>query len=501
MLGSPTPDPSHGPGGLIVIMRPDPVAAARALAHEHGVEVTSGGVATAEAIGRLTAHTDNDASADTDPDPAHDQARPATDADATKTGATDPPDSRLSIEVASTERPTTEPVATAPSIAAPAGPAAAPARRPTDTELDDLAAGMRRADALRDRTRQQVADELCHSLNSSLTIHPDTLRRAAAELIEATQAAALARDGRPPTAKQTRTAQAGTVGAVGALGAAATAVGLVVAWPAGLAVAGVGAASGLARQRTIRRHARLRLPGLEATEALARRRWERVAGSGADPADLEAVIRRYDPNTDMVSDLLAHHPAVRAVQRMADERRQAWVEAWQLAVDDPLSARSSIDRTSDDHPETAEPRADGTTVGGGAGEIEPAVAVTSPPPTTEPAASAGPGAPVANNDGSRPTAPGTVVVVSPYDGLTEVEAHDLHDRLLELRTEVAVIVVLSTDVLGDGDEQPPSAAPDDDIDHRQERLIDLTSRSVLQWPTADPPSSAHTPLSASADTI
>lgn len=230
--------------------------------------------------------------------------------------------------------------------------------RPTAAELDGLADRMRRADALRDRTRQRVADELCHSLNSSLAIHPDTLRQAATELIEATSAATQARAGRPPGTKQTRTAQAGAVGAVGVFGAAATAVGMVVAWPAGLAMAGVGAVSGLARQRTIRRMARRRLPSLDAAEALARRRWERVAGSGADPTDLDAVVRRYDPHTDVVGDLLGHHPAVRAAQQLANDRRQAWVEAWQVAVDDPLAARPSPNTSDEPEPPASNPIAD-----------------------------------------------------------------------------------------------------------------------------------------------
>lgn len=147
------------------------------------------------------------------------------------------------------------------------------------------------------------------------------------------------------------------------------------------------------------------------------------------------MVRRHDAQTGLVAGLLTHHPAV---ERMADERRQAWVEAWQVAVGDPLlGARPTV----------------------------------APSTTTIQAATA-----VADSF--------AVIVVSPYGGLSELEANALHDRLLALPREVEVIVVLGTDVL-DG----PTALTDeggsaadvgtvDDDSHRHERIIDLTRRSA-----------------------
>lgn len=406
MPGPPAPGTSQGPGGLTVIMHADPERAARALAATRGISITAGGNDTTQAVGRLL-----------------DAIRPDPEA----------------------------PVAPLPTVAR-------PTPRPNEVELERLAAGMRRAEDMADRTRRRVADDLSRNLTSSLVIHPDTLRDAAAELTVAMAASAEARSGRAPTSRRARAAR---IGSVGAAGATATAVGLMVAWPAGLAVAGVGAAGALARRRTGRRNARVALPQLEASEELARRRWERLAGVGTDPVDIDAIARRHDPQAGLVGDLLSHHPAVRAAQRVADERRRAWVEGWQLAVGDPLIAASS--------PEPDQAVALVTTTPDGSSVV----------PSLE------------------ADAPAVLVVVSPYDGLDEAEGHALHLRLLALPDDVEVIVVLSTDVL-DGVDDLSVSSPDDtserslDDEQHHERIIDLTRRSTpaLPEPTSPAPDEA-----------
>lgn len=415
MPGSPAPGSSQGPGGLTVIMQPDPASSARALAAEHRASIVTGGHATTQALDRLL--------------------------DRTTTLAGHPFETD---GTASTQSPTT---AEPPTPSSP--------RRPNQVELERLAERMRRADGLRDRTQRRVAHDLSNSLSSSLVIHPDALRVAAAELTAAIAATAQSRSGRPPSTRRARTAR---VGSVGVAGVTATAVGLVVAWPAGVAVAGVGAVGAFARHRSARRNARSHLPELEAAEGLARRRWERLAGVGADPATIDAVVRRHDAQTDLVAGLLSHHPAVRAAQRMADERRQDWVEAWQMAVGDPLlDAR--------------------------------------PAPSTQAAEEAVTTIAVAGSSTA-------LVVVSPYDGLSEPEAHALHDRLLALPCEVEVIVVLGTDVLdgaaevtdGDATEAGSALTADDaDDDNHHERIIDLTRRSASSAAEPSMPASGSGP--------
>ena len=64
------------------------------------------------------------------------------------------------------------------------------------------------------------------------------------------------------------------------------------------------------------------------------RRTEQLAGVGADPADVDAVAHRYDPQHEVVAELISHHPAVRAADRAAALHRAAWVRAWRQEVGD-----------------------------------------------------------------------------------------------------------------------------------------------------------------------
>lgn len=319
---------------------------------------------------------------------------------------------------------------------APTASSAAPSARtilgsPAPPDLEALGVEMRRADTVRDRTRQRVADELCRTLNTSLAIHPDTLRRAAAELVEAMQRTALARSGWSTEPKRSsRLARAGSVSGLGAAGAAAA---VAATWPVGLAVTGIGVAGGLVSRQVVRRANRKRVPGLEATESLARVRWERLAGTGADPTDVEAAVRRYDPQNDVVGDLLSHHPAVRAAERMADARRKAWVEAWQATVGDVTDPDPHHDRTG-----------------------------TAPP----------------SEDESRP-----LVVVSPYEGLSNSDARELHLLLLALPRRHQTVIVLGIDADAS---VPPTLAGG------AQTVIDLTDERVESEP---PPLTRRIPAS------
>src|SRR6478609_9228984 len=111
--GLSTPDTPGETGGLIVMVRPDPADAARAIAEDLRAELAIGGEATERAVERI--HL----------------------------------------------------------------------RELEHRDLDGLAAAMRRAELIRDRTREAVSSRLSQSLNTRVAIHPDTLRRAAAELLAA----------------------------------------------------------------------------------------------------------------------------------------------------------------------------------------------------------------------------------------------------------------------------------------------------------------------------
>ncbi len=164
-----------------------------------------------------------------------------------------------------------------------------------------------------------------------MAIHPDTLRRAAAELLaaEAARTGAFEADARHAT----RTARPRWAG-VPARTLAGTAIAAFAVPPVGVAVALVGlVGAGAARLRTRRRVPNQHL-SLHNHCLICRARWEQVAGPGADPAEVETIIHRYDPQHRVVADLVGEHPAVRAADRMAVQRRMAWVEAWRSEVGD-----------------------------------------------------------------------------------------------------------------------------------------------------------------------
>ncbi len=66
-------------------------------------------------------------------------------------------------------------------------------------DLDALDDAVRRAEETRDRTRAAVAEQLSKKLHTALAIHPDTLRRAAADVVEARDRAGRAQRRTPHT--------------------------------------------------------------------------------------------------------------------------------------------------------------------------------------------------------------------------------------------------------------------------------------------------------------
>ena len=247
-------------------------------------------------------------------------------------------------------------------------------------DLDALCEAMRRAEAILERTRERVSANLARSLNHSLAIHPDTIRRAAGDLTAAERAIRRAYAGRPPGR---------------ALGLLACHLATIVGMGLGLMVAIEGrplpgAALALStasiafvlRVTSLRRHRRT-IPALASEVELALRRWHHLAGADADPDDLDRVLSRYDPQQTTIADLAARHPAVRAARSNVEERRRAWVRGWQASV--------------------------GTTAA---------------PPT---AASA-----------SRTT----LVLADPYDGLDDTEVFSLRRDLRRLGRDSGVVIVL-----------------------------------------------------------
>lgn len=257
MSGSRTPDPPEGPGGLVVMIRTDPVAAARGVAKELEADLVVGGEAAEVAVAAAVKRA----------------SRPRAD-------------------------------------------------------LDALGAAAARADAVRARTRRGIADRLARSLNTDLAIHPESLHRAAAELLAARE-------------RRVRAER--------------------IHWWA-------------------RRRGEHEREVAEAERDAAQRRWERLVGPGIEPESVEEIVHRYDPQADVVSNLLGHHPAVRAVDSVALERHLA------------------LDRAH------AERRAE---------------------------------------EAGSSTRPGPLVVAQPYAGLDEERSRALHRRLLALPVGLHIVVVLS----------------------------------------------------------
>ncbi len=265
---------------------------------------------------------------------------------------------------------------------------------------------MRRAEETRDRTRQAVAERLSRSFNTAIAIHPLTLHQAAAELREARVALARARRGRSPVEKQT--ARRLRAGGTSGLTAAGLAIGALGALPLGAVVATVGLAGGAVSAVNTRQAALATVPDLELAEQRAHRRWEQLAGVGADPTDVDAVVHRYDPQHQVITDLLINNPAVRAADQLALHHRMAWVHAWRVEVGDQPVPEAPGRPPVDAH---GPARVAGTTI-----DVR--------------------------------TEPRTLVVVGPYIELSEERARALHRRLLTLPAGNRVIVVLGPDAVG-----------------------------------------------------
>lgn len=263
------------------------------------------------------------------------------------------------------------------------------------TPLDRLAEATRRAEAVGARTRARAAESLARTINTELAIHPETLRRAAEDLLAASAARASPTAGRRPAALV-------RAGAASGLAVGGIAIAGLVALPVGVAVSAAGVLGALAERAAARRVVAESLPGLEASEAQARRRWEQLAGADADPVDAEAIAHRYDPQHEVVADLVRHHPAVRAADRATARHRAAWVQAWREELGDR-------DRR----------------------HLPPSMAAT---PGVVTFAATSPAGAVA-----------TLVVVAPYVGLTDERARELHQQLLTLPAGRRVVVVLGPD--------------------------------------------------------
>lgn len=274
---------------------------------------------------------------------------------------------------------------------------------PQPIDLDRLGAAMRRAEAVLAQTRSRVAAGLARSLNTALAIHPDTIRRAATDVVDAERALRRARNGDPPgraTGRLTATA----LGIVGVGGGSNLA--FAGAPARGLGLAGASLVVALVWGLLLRRHHRRLVTGWANQAELARSRWQQVAGPDDEPDELDRVLQRYDPQREAVGGLTSSHPAVRAAERAVADRRRAWVRGWRLAVGD----------LSDDEPSTIAPR--------------------------------------------RPLVLGDL-----YSGLDEVGARHLHERLRRLHGDAGVVVVLrpvTDDELrgtGTGDEGGSNADP------------------------------------------
>jgi hypothetical protein len=247
-------------------------------------------------------------------------------------------------------------------------------------DLDALDDAVRRAEETRDRTREAVAQQLSQKLHTALAIHPSTLRRSATDVLDTRVRVTRAHQRTLPRASaRLRTT------AFGVLALSSVAVVGLGSLVGGVAVAVVGVLGAIVSwQHERRRVARAIGPHLDAEVALAgaSRRWEQLVGPGVEPTEVEVVVARYDPQHDLVAELIGHHPAVRAADRLASLRQEALDAATQTLIH----------------------RAAGVSAGG-------------PPSTT--------------------------VVAAPYDGLTEERCRALHRRLLALPTSLRVIVVLA----------------------------------------------------------
>lgn len=205
------------------------------------------------------------------------------------------------------------------------------AASPPAIDLERLGAAMRRAEAVLERTRAQISADVARSLNSSLAIHPDTIRRAAREVTEADHALRRARAGDPPGSARGRIAA--TAVAVAGIGVG-TLLAVSGAPVRGLALAVATTTLALAATAALRRHHQTLIPHWANRAELARRRWQQLAGRGVEPDELDRVLERFDPQRETVGELTSCHPAVRAAEQAVADRRRAWVRGWRLTVGD-----------------------------------------------------------------------------------------------------------------------------------------------------------------------
>lgn len=264
-------------------------------------------------------------------------------------------------------------------------------------ELRRLAEELGRAERIRARTRTNVGEAIVRRLPGAggVTVHPDTIRSAAAAVsaaraeLSAAEAELAAPDGpaSPPRVQpepselpemfdeasveraRGRTMAAGV--AVSAVGVALALVALGLVAIAGVVViAGVSAAGWLYASRT--RQARRAGQASEASAQLARldavlppsdvaaerveqrrrelegarlralervraaeRHWAGVAGPDADPAEVESIVRVHDPQAEL-GPALDVSPTVRAVEALHRRAAARWRVAWAvLGVDEP----------------------------------------------------------------------------------------------------------------------------------------------------------------------
>jgi hypothetical protein len=284
----------------------------------------------------------------------------------------------------------------------------APAPPVPPPDLDQLAASMRRAEVIREQTRAATAERLATSFNTRLAIHPDTVRRAAAELLDAR--AACSATERRVRRRHLRARCSVPVAVVVAIAASVAGGVLGAAWlglviGAGALVLGAAAAVGW-RIVQGRRESVDPIAAAHQAVGFAERRWVQVTGPDADPADIENLIRRYEPQHRLVADLVAESPAVRAADQLAVARRAAWVAAWRAAVgDDAPLADPQLARLL---------RRDETELW-------------------------------LDTEGVPTPGPPTLVVADPFAGLVDTAARDLHQRLSHLPAGHRVVVVLEPD--------------------------------------------------------
>lgn len=259
-------------------------------------------------------------------------------------------------------------------------------------DLDRLGERTLRAEAVVERTRRRAEADLKASVQTALAIHPDTLRRAADNYLDALDALDNPEDAGPEP--RTWLVIAGVnvalivavAGAIAGFGAIGVGVGLAIVV---ICVA-------------IRLMDRFRRPvsieDLEATAELTRRRWEDLAGEGADPEDIEAVARRFDPQADVITDLVGLSPAVRAAEQALVDHRIAWVRGWRETLEfQPGDQAAGAD------PETLD-------------RVRSLLATD--------ASSA------------------VVVIADPYGGLDEYQAARVYDELADVPTGIRAVVVL-----------------------------------------------------------